>query len=191
MPSGIDFILSFLVLAACGSILLSKSYLHSLLSVGVVGFAIAGFYAQYSAPDLAITQILVETIGIVLSVFLFLAIPGMKQRSPLQIKPALISLSLGVMVGLVSLQFLDSPNWRISEYFKENSFDLAHGKNIVNVILVDFRALDTMGEVLVVLLAGIGVLALFRSQALQNPSSLKPKQPELSQSSAAQKESRS
>jgi multicomponent Na+:H+ antiporter subunit A len=164
MPSSIDWILSSLVVGACGSVLLSRSYIHSLLSVGVIGFAVAGFYAYYSAPDLAITQILVETIGIVLTVFLLLAIPAKKGRSPFQFKPAVLSLSLGLMVGLLSLQFLDSPGQKISYFFKDYAYELAQGKNIVNVILVDFRGLDTMGEVLVVLVAGVGVVALFMSR---------------------------
>jgi multicomponent Na+:H+ antiporter subunit A len=67
-----------------------------------------------------------------------------------------------MMTVLVLTVAAADPNKQVSEYFLEQSWPAAHGRNVVNVILVDFRALDTLGEITVLAVAGLGVYALLR-----------------------------
>ena len=66
------------------------------------------------------------------------------------------------MTGLVLKAGQVNLSPKISEFYTENALSLAHGKNTVNVILVDFRALDTLGEITVLVIAAIGVTALLK-----------------------------
>jgi multicomponent Na+:H+ antiporter subunit A len=146
---------------------LAKSRLSAILAMGVVGYGIGLLYLYYGAVDLAITQFLAETVMMVLFVMVIYYLPGFAVLSTKtsRIRDALISISVGVTITLIVLKArfinLHEP---ISGFYAENSYTQAHGRNIVNVILVDFRALDTMGEVTVLTLAAAGVYSLFRFQ---------------------------
>ncbi|MFV0458669.1 MAG: hydrogen gas-evolving membrane-bound hydrogenase subunit E [Actinomycetales bacterium] len=142
--------------------------LTAVLLLGAVGYGMATIYALHGAPDLALTQLLVETLSIV--VFLFVmrllpyrypdAVPGSWNRAK-----ALVAISVGVLA--TSLVLLASNPYRTSEVgpsvatgMLEGSYTQAHGRNVVNVILVDFRGLDTLGEATVVLVAALGIASL-------------------------------
>ncbi|MFU8893294.1 MAG: hydrogen gas-evolving membrane-bound hydrogenase subunit E [Luteolibacter sp.] len=132
----------------------------ALISMGVVGFGISLLFTYFGAPDLAITQIVVETLTIVL-VFLILArIPEIKRVSShrMMIGDAIISIIIGGLATVMVLKAvaLDAAP-SIAGQLGEWSYTLANGRNVVNVILVDFRALDTFGEVLVLVVAALGV----------------------------------
>jgi len=146
---------------------LSKSRLSAILAMGIVGYGIGLLYLYYGAVDLAITQFLAETVLMVLFVMVIYYLPGFAVLSTKvsRIRDALISITVGVTITLIVLKasFLNLHE-PISGFYAENSFTQAHGRNIVNVILVDFRALDTMGEVTVLTLAAAGVYSLFRFQ---------------------------
>jgi multicomponent Na+:H+ antiporter subunit A len=94
-----------------------------------------------------------------------------------RIRDAIISAGVGVMVTLVvlSARFINIYE-PISSYFIDNSLTKAHGRNIVNVILVDFRALDTLGEITVLTLAAVGVYALFNIRVKKKPGENEKKQ---------------
>jgi multicomponent Na+:H+ antiporter subunit A len=135
--------------------------------LGGVGYAIAALFAMRGAPDLAVTQLLVETLTIV--VFL-LALRAMTRtttrpvpRFP-QITRMFIAAAVGIAVPLLALTVRDArtaPSPK-QEYFAR-SVDEAGGRNVVNVILVDFRGFDTMGEIVVLAIAALGVANLVRA----------------------------
>ncbi|MDP3432635.1 MAG: proton-conducting transporter membrane subunit [Bacteroidota bacterium] len=143
----------------------SRSRLSAILAMGVVGYAVAILYLMYGAIDLAITQFLAETVIMVLFVMVILYLPKFAVLSTRnsRIRDWIISLSIGTLVTFVVLhaRFINLYE-PISVYFIKNSLTMAHGRNIVNVILVDFRALDTLGEITVLTLAAMGVYSLFR-----------------------------
>jgi multicomponent Na+:H+ antiporter subunit A len=119
----------------------------------------------YGAPDLAMTQILVETLTVLLFVLAFYHLPNMHRTSSraVRLRDAVIALLVGgLMTLLVLAATATPPTSRLAPYFVEHSKPDAHGSNIVNVILVDFRGLDTMGEITVLAVAAIGVYALLR-----------------------------
>ncbi|MEO0796792.1 MAG: hydrogen gas-evolving membrane-bound hydrogenase subunit E [Verrucomicrobiota bacterium] len=144
----------------------SKNRLTALLSLSVVGFGVAFIFAAYSAPDLAITQVLVETLTMTLFAWVIYKLPQFRQFSSNRIIAfdAVLSALVGVLVTLLilkskALQFAPS----ISETIAAWSYPEAHGSNVVNVILVDFRALDTLGEIIVLTIAAVGVWALVKN----------------------------
>jgi multicomponent Na+:H+ antiporter subunit A len=151
----------------------ARSRLTTLVSLGIVGFGIALIFAWFGAPDLAITQILVETLTVLLFVFVVYQLPTFPAYSPGRnhVIDALFAGALGVLVSalvLVSLevQIAETVSAQLSAW----SYELAKGRNIVNVILVDFRALDTLGEIIVLAIAALGVFALIaQSRGRERP----------------------
>ncbi|PWV81699.1 multisubunit sodium/proton antiporter MrpA subunit [Halomonas sp. A11-A] len=151
---------------------ISRSRLGAVVSVGIMGFSIALIFILFSAPDLGITQLLVETLTVILLVLVLFRLPRFSSLStPLErVRDVAVAGSLG---GLITLLVLTS--WSIdqfvpiSDYMIANSAPLAYGRNIVNVILVDYRALDTLGEIFVLALAAIGVFAMLKLRAPEKP----------------------
>lgn len=145
----------------------SDKPLTAVLSLGLVGYVMAILFALYGAPDLAMTQFSVETLSVFLFVFILKDIPRMQERSSQKsyAMDVMISIFSGVMVfALVWFATLTRAPSRLREYFAENSLSEAYGSNVVNVILVDFRGFDTLGEITVLAVAAIGVLALLNIQ---------------------------
>jgi multicomponent Na+:H+ antiporter subunit A len=135
----------------------------AVLALGTSGYGVALIFLLYGAPDLAMTQFAVETLTAVIFVFVFWQFPRVDYRSPAGIKArdALVASAFGLVVAALTLQTgTMETNPRLSAYFAEMAPLAAHGRNIVNVILVDFRALDTLGETTVLVTAAVGVRAL-------------------------------
>jgi multicomponent Na+:H+ antiporter subunit A len=120
-------------------------------------------FVIYSAPDLAMTQVMVETLSVIVLVLVFARLPRLvrRSRSATRIRDLVLAGALGLAMALMVLASasveLDAP---ASSYYRSASVPEAKGRNVVNVILVDFRALDTLGEIAVVAVAGLGVAAL-------------------------------
>lgn len=157
--------LVLLMIAATVTVLFARTRLAAVAGLGVVGYGVALLYVFYSAPDLAITQILVETLTVVIFVLVVARLPQLKKRSslPVRLRDALIAGASGAAVTVLALLASEvqlRPS--ISEYFAEHSLSEGFGRNVVNVILVDFRALDTLGEITVLAVAAIGVFALLK-----------------------------
>ncbi|WP_322892395.1 MULTISPECIES: putative monovalent cation/H+ antiporter subunit A [unclassified Yoonia] len=155
-----------LVITGTGLAIWTQSRITAIAGLGVVGIGIAMIFILYSAPDVAITQLLVETLIVVLFAVAALRLPSLGSE-PLSKRwlDAAVAIGLGVTVTLIMLMVTAGPIDRsLSDFFEAASYPDAFGQNIVNVILVDFRALDTFGEVAVVLVAAIGVFALLRSK---------------------------
>ncbi|PAV31578.1 Na+/H+ antiporter subunit A [Virgibacillus profundi] len=150
------------------TILFAKSRLTAVLLNGVLGYSIAVLFVIFRAPDLALTQIIVETVTTVLFLVCYYYMPEWKKENkPTRTKRInlIISIAVGIVFVLVALSVQSGKLFEsISGYF-ENAYELAGGKNIVNAILGDFRAFDTMLEVVVLLIAGIGVYTLIKLKA--------------------------
>jgi multicomponent Na+:H+ antiporter subunit A len=143
---------------------LTKSRISAIVSLGVIGYGISLLYLYYSAVDLAITQILVETMIVAMFVMVLQRLPKFARLSSkrTKIRDLLVALSFGSVMAVVAVKAIHlNFNHPVSDYFLEKSYTAGFGKNVVNVILVDFRALDTLGEVVVLTIAAIGVSMLF------------------------------
>lgn len=138
------------------------------LAVGAVGFMVAILWVVWRAPDLALTQTIVETVTLVPLAIAFTYLPKLRQR-PFRPRVegvnAVVAVALGLLAGGLTLAFLTHRLFgSIGEFFVENSYTLGGGRNIVNVMLVDFRGLDTLGEITVLSLVALAVYTLVRSQ---------------------------
>lgn len=143
----------------------TRSRLGAVVSVGVMGFSIALIFILFSAPDLAITQLLVETLTVILLVLVLFRLPRFSNLSTNleRIRDGSVAAMVGILICLLIMTAWSIQQFEpISTYMIENSAPLAHGRNIVNVILVDYRALDTLGEMFVLALAAIGVIAMLK-----------------------------
>jgi multicomponent Na+:H+ antiporter subunit A len=157
-----------LALLVGGAIVATVVYsrIAAVAAIGVVGYAVALLFLVFSAPDLAFTQFMVETLTVVILVLVLMRVPlevsAFRPRLG-RLRDGVIALAVGASVSLLLLTATQGPlDRRLSEYFIENSVPVAHGHNIVNVILVDFRALDTLGEIFVVTIAGLSCFGLVR-----------------------------
>ncbi|NEV92605.1 putative monovalent cation/H+ antiporter subunit A [Psychroflexus sp. YR1-1] len=143
----------------------TKSRLAAVAALGVVGLSFSLLFLFYSAPDLAMTQFSVDTLTVILFVLVLYKLPRYLNLSDrwLRIKHGVLSASFGVLITLLILRVLKEPkNTEITEFYAENAYKLAHGKNVVNVILVDFRGIDTMIEISVLIVAALGVFGLLK-----------------------------
>jgi multicomponent Na+:H+ antiporter subunit A len=159
----VDAALSVIILVSALVALRATERLAAIAALGALGFSLALLYARFGAPDLAITQVLVDTLTVVLLVFAFYRLPRYARLSTTsaRIRDACIAVLFGLTMSTFALLAIGfrAPE-RISSYFNQQSYLAAHGRNVVNVILVDFRAFDTLGEITVLGLAALGVAAL-------------------------------
>lgn len=153
-----------LALAGLATVIGVPSPLVAILALGVQGLAVALLYLLFGAPDLGFTQFMVETLSLVV-LALVLARMRLERHGrralAVVLRDAVVALLVGGGVMLLLLEILRQPlDARLPDFFDANALTEAHGHNVVNVILVDFRGLDTLGEISVVLTAGIAILAL-------------------------------
>jgi len=153
-----------LLLAGALGALLINSRVGAIATLGVVGYAVALIFLVRSAPDLAFTQFMVETLIVVILALALMRLPlGSGPRRPVgrMIADGAVAIAAGTTTTLLLLAVVQGElDLRLSDYFAAESVPAGHGRNIVNVILVDFRALDTLGEITVVAAAGLAVVAL-------------------------------
>jgi len=163
-----------MVLAAVVTVALYRRRLVALIVIGAVGLLLALIFVKFSAPDLALTQLSVEVVTIVL---LLLALYFLPQHDPAESdRPRLVrDLVLAALAGggaaALTWGILTRPVETISGYFLANSVPGGGGSNAVNVILVDFRGYDTLGEISVLALAGLGIYAMLKDLRLPGPAS--------------------
>lgn len=162
LPLYILPIAALLVAGAVG-VLLSRNRLTAVVVTGLTGFGSAASFLALRAPDLALTQLLVEAVTVILFLLAFRYLPGVRALPRTRGRSLLDgALALGMGAGatlltLSSVRFLRPP---ISDYYLANSYSGGGGKNVVNVLLVDFRGFDTLGEVLVVGMVALAVGSL-------------------------------
>ena len=155
--------LAALILGGALSATFARSSMAAALSLGTVGYGVAVMYALLGAPDLAMTQFAVETLTVVIFVLVFYRLRGFGDLSSRLVKgrDAIIAVTAGTLVTILVL-FVGASGTtsRLATYFADAAPRLAHGLNVVNVILVDFRGFDTLGETTVLVTVAIGVRAL-------------------------------
>ncbi len=147
------------------------SRLAAVAALGVVGFAVATMFLFLGAPDLAMTQFVIETLTVLIFVLLLYQLPRFQIYSGRAVRAmdvVLASLFGGVMGTLAFVASGSSSKEPISAFFAEKSVTEAYGRNLINVILVDFRALDTLGEITVLVTAAIGVMALLKLRGVKD-----------------------
>ncbi|MBN2349998.1 MAG: DUF4040 domain-containing protein, partial [Bacteroidales bacterium] len=168
-PLYISGLVGVIILSALYSAL-SESRISTIIAMGVTGYGISLIYLYYSAIDLAITQIIVETLTVVIFVMVLQKLPKFTNLSNrlTRLRDAVIALSFGGVMTVLALKAIHIEfNHPISDFFIDNSYIKAYGKNVVNVILVDFRAFDTLGEIVVLTIAALGVSMLIKTK-IQN-----------------------
>ncbi len=164
--------LAALVLAAVGATVLHRRRITAIVLMSVVGLIVALTFERFSAPDLALTQLAVEVVTIVL---LLLALHYLPQESPPEpgrvrlARDALLAAAAGGGFGAAAWALLTSPLETVSAYYLEQSVPGGGGTNVVNVILVDFRGFDTLGEITVLAMVGLAAHALLDRLALTAP----------------------
>lgn len=160
-----EILLVLLIVVGAVAAIFSSSRMSTVALLGITGLLIAVLFALFSAPDLAITQIMVEALTVILLVLVLLRLPkfpGLRTRWA-RLGDALVAAAAGaIMTGLVLATAALHVPPTVGEQLARLSKSQAYGRNIVNVILVDFRALDTLGEITVVAVAGLGVYALLK-----------------------------
>lgn len=174
----VELVVAILMLAAAFVTVWVPSRLGAIVAMGVIGYGLALIFIDFGAPDLAMTQFLIETMTVILFVWVIYRLPKLMKESTRtqRIRNALVAIASGTLMSILVLVALSVPGAsRLSGFFAENSYILAHGRNIVNVIIVDFRAMDTLGEITVLALAGVGVYTLLK---LKPADSLEIKIPE-------------
>ncbi|WP_427071255.1 Na+/H+ antiporter subunit A [Lysinibacillus fusiformis] len=161
-----EIILVVVLLIGTAITILAKSRLTAIIGLGSVGYTVALFFVIFNAPDLALTQLVIETISVALFLLAFYHLPKLgkrEERMRFQLNRAVISIAVGVMVTLVALSAHSQkliPT--ISNYYEETVYSLAGGGNIVNVILVDYRGFDTLFEITVLAIAGMAIFAMIK-----------------------------
>jgi multicomponent Na+:H+ antiporter subunit A len=162
-----EWIVAGLIPAAALTAIMSRSRLGAVAALGVVGYSVGFIFVLFSAPDLAMTQFMVETLTVILFVLVFYHLPRFSAFSTQMelFRDAVTALAFGALITIiVSIGAGIQLYPKISDYFIENSLPLAHGRNVVNAILVDFRGFDTFGEITVLAVAAVGVYALLKQR---------------------------
>ncbi len=160
------------ILAATGVVVTARQRLAAIGGLGAVGAGVALIFLVSGAPDIALTQLLVETLTIVIVSMILLRLPAIdaavKRSRSRRFLDVCLSLGAGLLITTFLMGLLPVPLDRsLTAFFEANSYIAAHGRNIVNVILVDFRSLDTLGEICVVVLAVWAGVSLLRQKGTQ------------------------
>ncbi|MFT6463435.1 monovalent cation/H+ antiporter subunit A [Halopseudomonas sp.] len=161
-----------LMIAAVATVVWHKRRLVALVMLSVVGLFVALTFARFSAPDLALTQLSVEVVTIILLMLALFFLPRLTpaESSGLRRTRDLgLAGMAGLLVSALSFAVMTRPYETIAGYFLENSVSGGGGTNVVNVILVDFRGFDTLGEVTVLAIAGVAIYALIDGLRLRIP----------------------
>ncbi|WGW05609.1 monovalent cation/H+ antiporter subunit A [Tropicibacter oceani] len=172
-----------LIVATLSVVTMHHHRFRALVLIGIIGLSISAGFAFLSAPDLALTQISVETVTIML---LLLALHFMPKVTPhespmgLKLRDGAIALGAGGGVAALAYAFMMRDIETISDYHLANSYEGGGGTNVVNVILVDFRGYDTFGEIIVLGIAGLVIYAMMHA-LLEGPAGRRLKNTDYSQ----------
>lgn len=163
-----------LIIGALATVFWHRSRMISLIMISIVGLMVSVAFTRFSAPDLALTQLTVEVVTVML---LMLALFFLPQRTPKEssslriLRDLGISSAIGVVVASICYALLTRPLESISDFFVANAKTGGGGTNVVNVILVDFRGFDTLGEITVLGIAALGIYKLLINLPLFMPAS--------------------
>ncbi|OXS99470.1 Na(+)/H(+) antiporter subunit A [Notoacmeibacter marinus] len=161
-----EWTILLIIVVGIGTVIMAHNRLTAIVSLGIQGFGVAVLFMLQGAPDLSFTQFMVETLSVVILALVMTRIPLAKtdhRSNPEKLVDGGIAILCGIGIGALLLSVTQTPfDGRLSEFYEQFSRTIAHGRNIVNVIIVDFRGLDTLGEIAVVMVAGLAVLGLIR-----------------------------
>lgn len=152
-----------MALAALLTVFYHRYRLLSLVTLSLVGLVTAMLFARFSAPDLALTQLVVEVVTILL---MLLVLNFMPEKTPVEstsmrrLRDFCIALACGGLVAMLTYAVLSRPIESVADYYLANSLSGGGGANVVNVILVDFRGFDTFGEITVLVITAVAIAAL-------------------------------
>jgi multicomponent Na+:H+ antiporter subunit A len=148
------------------AVLVAADRLTAIVSLGIQGFSVAVIFMLYGAPDLSFTQFMVETLSVVILALVMTRLdlrPSDHRHGRERLKDAALALACGLGFTTLLLRAVQGPfNNGLTDFFNAYSKVVAHGANVVNVIIVDFRGTDTLGEIAVVTITGLAILALIR-----------------------------
>nr|WP_254281070.1 Na+/H+ antiporter subunit A [Frigoribacterium sp. VKM Ac-2836] len=154
---------ALMIIGAIASALSNKRF-QAVVLVGVTGYGMAALFALHGAPDLALTQALIETITLIAFVLVLRRLParlGERNGRTHRAIRAVIGISVGSVMAAIAVVALGARSVpTVSGAFPELAVDGGHGRNVVNVTLVDIRGWDTMGEIAVLIVAATGVASL-------------------------------
>lgn len=162
--------LAALVAGAAGTVAYHRQRLTAIIFMSVVGLIVSLTFVRFGAPDLALTQLSVEVVTIVLLLLVLRFLPG---EAPAELsaarksRNAILALLGGAGAASLTYAMLTRPFETISGYHIANSLPQGGGTNVVNVILVDFRGFDTLGEIAVLAMAALGLHAVLQGLRLQ------------------------
>ncbi len=162
--SPLQVVVGLLILAAALGATVMRNRLAAVLLVGVTGYGCGAIFVFHGAPDLALTQFLVETLTLVIFVLVLRTLPAEADSANIK-RFRLLRAALGLAVGatvttLAAFAMAARSGTPIAELLPDAAYYRGHGANTVNVLLVDIRAWDTLGEVSVLLVAATGVASL-------------------------------
>jgi len=163
---------ALLIAGALAAAIVERQRMQALISVGLVGLMLSLAFVRFSAPDLAMTQLSIEVVNVLLLLLALFALPevGPDRSEPLRrARDVGLAVAAGAGVALLSYAVMTQGYDRMANYFLVNSYPEGHGTNVVNVILVDFRAFDTMGEISVLVIAGLGIASMLDGPKPQMP----------------------
>jgi multicomponent Na+:H+ antiporter subunit A len=162
--SPLQVVVGLLMLAAALGATVMRNRLAAVLLVGVTGYGCGAIFAFHGAPDLALTQFLVETLTLVIFVLVLRTLPAEADRKDIKryrMPRALLALAVGATVTTLAVYAMAARTGTpIAALLPDAAYDSGHGANTVNVLLVDIRAWDTLGEISVLLVAATGVASL-------------------------------
>jgi multicomponent K+:H+ antiporter subunit A len=164
--------LFMLMLAAGGVVLLHRQRLTAIVFISVIGLVVTLGFVRFSAPDLALTQLAVEVVTIVLMLLALYYLPPaapVEDRIPRVARDAALAIASGVGLGAAAYAMLTAPFETISGFYLSQALPGGGGSNVVNVILVDFRGFDTLGEITVLAMVGLSARAVLDQLALKAP----------------------
>ena len=160
--------LTFIAIAVIGliAVLMAASRLTAIIALGIQGFAVAVLFLLFGAPDLSFTQFMVETLSVVILTLVMTRLrlsPSDHRGLGQKLLDGTIAIACGTGFALMLLKSAEQPfDNSLTAFFNAYSKIIAHGSNVVNVIIVDFRGTDTLGEIAVVMITALAVLALIR-----------------------------
>jgi multicomponent Na+:H+ antiporter subunit A len=165
VPAHVPIAVLLIVLAVAAAAV--RRRFSGALFLGVVGYSMAALFVAQGAPDLALTQVAIETLSTVLFVLVLRRLPDRFAATPGAGRRAVRITIATIVGGLVFVLTLAAagvhPSTDVSDAMIDRAVPDGGGRNVVNVILVDFRALDTLGEMTVLAAAAIGTVALARA----------------------------
>src|SRR5690606_34935055 len=175
VPATPEFVLLWVIAGACAFGAANQAKFHRLAALAmlsVVGLAICITFAWFSAPDLALTQLAVEVVTVALFLLGLRWMPKRVEQDDPRVtahtlwrrrRDLLLAAAMGIGLAALSFALLTRhAPLSISPFYLENALSLGGGTNVVNVMLVDFRAFDTLGEITVLGIVGLTVYALLR-----------------------------